>query len=107
MSDHQDTILYGLKSGAAVAKTRGERLLLTKAADEIASLRARLERVRETLEWYANEDRYDYDQTCCYDGPLDAVYEDDPVDVLCDIGGKARKALRELDSEGSEQETKP
>lgn len=49
MSDHQDTILYGLKSGAAAAKTPGERLLLTKAADEIASLRSRLERAREKV----------------------------------------------------------
>jgi hypothetical protein len=58
----------------------------------VRALEAERARLREAIDFYANEDRYDYDQTCCPSKSNPGRKEPDGG-VLEDSGQRARAAL--------------
>jgi hypothetical protein len=72
--------------------------------ERIAALEAHNAKMREALEFYANEWRYEYDETCCAMTFRGHKYTGD--DILTDHGQIARAALLPATTSGDGGETK-
>lgn len=70
------------------------KLELDKAilADEYAAAEQERDRQRQALQFYADENRYDYDAPCC-PTPNNPGYKIPNGDVISDDGERAREAL--------------